>query len=378
MTSSSQLVFTGSYGAGDQPGLRAFAFDPATGVLTARGEHYGIAFPSFVAVHPSGHWLYAVNETSVASHGTAGHVHALSFERAGGVVTFTPLNVQNSGGDLPCHLRMDPFGKSLIVTNYGTGTASALPVQADGSLGEISALVSHQGRGPHPDRQDSPHAHSAIFTPDGEFAIVADLGMDTLVIYRYTDGRMTKVREVPTTPGAGPRHLAFHPNGRVLYVANELSGTLSAYDYLAGELGERETLATLPEDAPENLVADLHVAPAGDRVYVSNRGHDSLAVYSATSEGALRLLTFADCGGNWPRNFALSPDGRFILVANQYSGEVVSLPIQPGAGEIGEPAARTAVPDVACVVFAAGPNLEYNEVGGVERPVHSDMHRRAS
>ncbi len=318
-----------------------------------------------------------MSETSEAEHGADGQVHALSFDHSGEAVTFTALNAQPSGGDLPCHLRIDSAEKSLIVTNYGSGTAGALPLQADGSLGEMSALVAHRGRGPRLDRQDGPHAHSAIFTPDGEYVIVADLGLDVLVIYRYMDGRLAKARDVPTASGAGPRHLAFHPNGRVLYVANELNGTLSAYDYQAGDLIERETLDTLPEDTPVNLVADLQVAPAGERVFVSNRGHNSLAVYSATSEGALRLLTIADCGGNWPRNFALSPDGRFILVANQYSGEVVSLPLQPGAGEIGAPVARTAVQDVSCVVFATGSNIEYNEGDGVEQPVQSDVHRRA-
>ena len=348
----SRLVFTGSYGAADQPGLRAFTFDPATGVLTPRGEQRGITAPSFLAVHPSGRWLYAVSETGVGSHGVAGSVHALAVKQAGAQVTFEPLNQQPSGGDWPCHLRLDPAGRWLMAANYGTGSASLLPIQADGSLGAATALVQHAGRGARPDRQEGPHAHSSIFTPDGEFVIVADLGLDALMIYRLTAGRLEKAGEARTAPGAGPRHLAFHPNGRVLYAANELNGTLTAYDYAGGGLHERETLSTLPANPPENLVADLHVSAAGDRVYVSNRGHNSLAVFAAAPDGALSRLALAPCGGNWPRNFALAPDGRWLLAANQYSGDVVSLPIRPGAGELGAPAARALVPDVACVLFA--------------------------
>jgi 6-phosphogluconolactonase len=352
MTAMGPIVFTGSYGAAGQAGLRAFAFDPQTGSLAPCGAYDGIAAPSFAAVHPSGRWLYAVSETGIDPDGTAGHVHALGIDRAGEGVTFLPLNVQPSGGDLPCHLRVDPSGKWLIVTNYGTGSVGALPIQTDGSLGELSTLVWHAGRGVDPVRQEGPHAHSAIFTPDGAFVIAADLGIDRLMIHRFVDGRLTPTAEVQSTPGAGPRHMAFHPNGRVLYVTNELNGTLSAYNYTAGCMEERQTLSTLPDDPPENLAADLQVTPAGDRVYVSNRGDNSLAVFGATPEGDLRRLTLVNCAGNWPRNIVLAPGGRFILAANQYSGEVVTMPLLPDAGEIGAPAARTAVPDVTCVVFA--------------------------
>jgi 6-phosphogluconolactonase len=352
MTPSTALVFTGSYGAADQTGVRAFALEIATGTLTACGEHGGIVAPSFMAVHPSGRWLYAVSETGVGSHGAAGHVHALAVERAGDLVTFRALNAQPSGGDWPCHVALDAAGKWLVVTNYGTGSFSLFPIQASGALGEPAAVVQHAGHGPRPDRQEGPHAHSSIFTPDGDFVIVADLGLDALAIYRLAQGRLARAAEVTTAPGAGPRHLAFHPNNRVLYAANELNNTLTAYDYALGSLRRRETLSTLPGGAPENLAADLHLTPAGDRVYVSNRGHNSLAVFAATLEGALTRLAVADCGGNWPRNFALSPDGRHILVANQTSGEIVTLPRQPGLGEVGLPVARTAIPDVSCVTFA--------------------------
>lgn len=355
MKFASSLVFTGSYAPAGQPGVRAFAFNAQTGELAPRGEYCGITAPSYLALHPSRRWLYAVSETSLGADGTAGHIHALAYERSESGVSFTPLNERPSGGDWPCHLRLDPSGKWLVTTNYGSGSTAVLPIQADGSLGEVSALVQHRtGSGAVSDRQEGPHAHSSIFSPDRHFLIVADLGGDVLVTYCFQDGHLQKFSETRSAPGAGPRHLAFHPNGRVLYVTNELNGTLSAYDYGAGSLHERATYATLPENLPANLVADLHFSASGERVVVSNRGHNSLVVFAAAADGALSHREIFDCGGNWPRNFALSPDGRFILVANQYSGEIVSLPVQPETGAIGAPVERIALPTAAFVLFAGG------------------------
>ena len=352
MTAHSQLLFTGGYGAVGQPGLRAFIFDTQDGSLTDCGQYTGVQAPSYVAVHPTGRWLYAVSETGLATDHTAGHVHALSLERTGDSVNLTPLNVQPSGGDFPCHLLFDPTGRWLIVSNYGSGTVQVLPIQVDGSLGNPGELIRHHGHGTNPERQEGPHAHSAIFTPDGHFVIVADLGIDTLVVYRFADGRLTKTADVPTTAGAGPRHMAFDHTGKVLYVTNELNGTLSAYNYDHGALSTAGTYPTVAEELAGNLVADLHLSPDGRRLFVSNRGDNSLIVFAAGPEGKLTALKRVDCGGNWPRNFCLSPDGDFLLVANQYSGEVVSLPVHPGAGEIGAPVAHTPVPTVSCVTFA--------------------------
>lgn len=352
MTSSTNLVFSGSYAAAGQPGVRAFAFDSETGTLAPCGEFCGIEAPSFLAVHPQKQWLYAVSETSLSNDGTAGHVHALSFERSGDGVTFAQLNDQPSGGDWPCHVHLDPAGDHLVVSNYGSGSFALLPIRTDGSLGVASAFVAHQGHGANPERQEAAHVHSTIFTPDGAYVIVADLGIDALVTYRVENGRVAKVAEAHTTPGAGPRHMLFHPSGRVLYVTNELNGTLCAYDYSDGCLRTRESYETLPEDFPQNLVADLHLSPAGDFLFVSNRGHNSLAVFAVSPEGGLKRVVMAGCGGNWPRNFALSPDGRYLLVANQYSGEIVSLPVRMETGEIGAAVARYPLPKAACIVFA--------------------------
>lgn len=350
--STQPLVFVGGYAAAGQPGLHAFTFEEKTGALAALGSFAGVTNPSFLVVHPNQPWLYAVSETS-QSDGAPGGVWAFSFERE--PFAIRARNQQPSGGDWPCHLQLDATGKWLFVANYGTGSASVLPILADGSVGERSDHVQHSGSGPDKQRQEGPHAHSTTLTPDNGYALIADLGLDQVVIYEFDAalGRLTVHGQMQARPGAGPRHLAFHPNGRMLYVANELDSTVSAceYDAIKGSLREVQTLETLPPGAPENTVADIHISASAGRLYVSNRGHNSIAVYGVDKDGELTRLAVPACGGNWPRNFALAPDGRFVLVANQYSNEVCVMPLEIGAGEIGAPVARVAVPGAACIQF---------------------------
>jgi 6-phosphogluconolactonase len=348
------LLLVGSYAPATQPGIYAFRFDAVTGALTACGSFAGIANPSFLVVHPIGRWLYAVSETSQKSDGAPGSVWAFRFERD--PWTIQPVNHQPSGGDWPCHLQLDATGRCLVVSNYGTGSARVLPVLADGSLGEMTDHVQHHGAGPNPQRQDGPHAHSATLTPDNRFAIIADLGIDQLVIYTFDSerGKLDPHGQMHARPGAGPRHLTFHPNGRIAYVANELDNTVSVYAYHAahGTLRETQTLDTLPPGVTENTAADIHISSSAHRLYVSNRGHNSIAVYGVEADGRLTLLATPSCAGEWPRSFALAPGGRFMLVANQYSGEVSVLPLHAGAHEIGVPIARAAVPQASCIQFA--------------------------
>jgi 6-phosphogluconolactonase len=216
----------------------------------------------------------------------------------------------------------------------------------------MTDLVQHRGSGPRADRQEAAHAHSATVTPDGQHVIVADLGMDALVVYTLAaEGKLREHMRANTRPGAGPRHLTFHPNGHRLYVANELDCTVTAFDYDTerGLLSERETHDTLPPGAPETTVADIHLSHMANRLYVSNRGHNSIAVFEVDEAGALTRIAVPACGGDWPRNFAVAPDDRFILVANQYSGEVCVLPVT--ADGLGEPQARASVPGASCIQF---------------------------
>ncbi len=352
------LLFVGGYAPVGQPGLQACRFDPTGGALTAISSFGGILNPAFLAAHPNGRWLYAVSETSRAESGDFGAVWALRYEATpdGAAVQIEPLNHQSSRGDAPCHLRLDATGRWLLLTNYTSGSAAVYPVQPDGSVGELADFVQHHGRGPNPERQEGPHTHSSLMTPDNRFAVIAELGLDQLLIYEL-DQRNGKLRlhaAAPSRPGAGPRHLAFHPDGRHLYAANELDSTIALYEYdaAAGSLSERQVLPTLPPGAPQNTVADIHLDPAARRAYVSNRGHNSLAAYAIGAGGQLTPAGFWPCGGNWPRNFALAPGGGFMLVANQYSNLVSVLPLDGPAALIGSAVASLPAPGPACIEFA--------------------------
>ena len=354
MASSTQhLLFVGSYAAAAEPGIYAFRFDDETGALAAAGSFIGVANPSFLIVHPNKRWLYAVSETSRPNDGASGSVWALRFEREPWALQ--SINHQPSGGDWPCHLQLDATGGWLFVSNYGTGSVGVLPVLADGVLGEMADLVQHHGHSLNPERQEGPHAHSATTTPDGRFVIVADLGTDELAVYRFDSsaGKLGEHGRVKTRPGAGPRHLAFRPAGRRVYVANELDSTVTAYDYdtARGALRQIQTIDTLPSGVPENTVADIHISPSAQRLYVSNRGHDSIAVFDVEADGRLARVAVPSCGGKWPRNFALAPGGRFLLAANQYSDEVSVLPVLEGAAELGATCAHAAVTQPSCVQF---------------------------
>jgi len=351
---SSSLVFVSGYAGADQPGIHAFMFDESNGSLTPQGSFKGILNPSFCLVHPNGRWLYAVSEASKADRELGGGVCALTFEREPFAAHL--LNQQPSLGDWPCYLQLDRTGRWLFVANYGSGNASGYPIHADGSLGEKSAHVQHSGSGPNKQRQEGPHAHSVTFSPDNRFALVADLGLDQIISYRFDpeSGTLNRHTETQTQPGAGPRHLAFHPNNKWLYAANELNSTVTLYDYEAGSgaLLEKQNISTIPSDSPENIVADIHVSATGQHVYISNRGHNSLAVFEVGKDGHLTLVSIPSCGGNWPRNFALSPNGKFALVANQYSNEVCVLPVVADTESLGTAVARASVAGASCIQFA--------------------------
>jgi len=346
------LLLAGSYAPADRPGIFAFAFDPATGALAPRGAAGGVTNPSFLALHPSGRFLYAVGETSQGD-GQPGSVWAFALERE--PFALRALGSQASGGSHPCHLHIDPGGRWLFVANYSSGSLQVLPIGADGALGPPAAHVQHEGRGPRDDRQEAPHAHSALLDPAGRHLIVADLGIDRLVVYRLDPetGALEPAGEGVARPGAGPRHMAFHPDGRLLYVANELDNTVSLFEYDAerGGLREVQAVATLPDGAPENTVADIHLADDGRRLYVSNRGHNSLAVFAVGGDGRLERLAAPGCGGAWPRNFALAPGGGFVVVANQHSDRIDVLPLQPDGAEAGASVGGAAVPGASCVIF---------------------------
>lgn len=352
MTAQQHTLYLGSYASADKASIYAFTFDSVSGQFTARWSYAGIVNPSFIALHPNQRWLFAVSETSAHSEGRSGEVWALNLPALDSGEQPRKINAQPSNGDWPCHLSIDASGRWLLVSNYQSGNVSVFPIQADGALGELVDNAPHSGSGPHSERQEGPHTHATIFTPDNRFVIVADLGIDQLVIYAFNaaSGKLSEHGRVHCPPGSGPRHMAFHPNGRQFYLSCELNNTVAVYDYDAaqGMLHERQAISTLLPGKEGSIVADIHLTPAGDHLYVSNRGDESLAIFPITENGLLGELTLTPCGGRWPRHFAFDPTGHFVLVANQHSGEVTALPLSPA----GEPQTRLAIPGASCVVFA--------------------------
>lgn len=353
MITSQHVLYAGGYAPADQAGIHGCLFDDVTGDLTVRGSFAGIVNPSFLSVHPNGRWLYAVSETSQQKDGTPGAVWALRCTDE--PWSMEPINHQLSGGDWPCHLDINSTGQWLLVSNYGSGTVSVLPILPDGALGEMTDLIQHYGSGPKSERQEGPHVHSATFTPDQRFVMVADLGIDTLVVYAFDSsaGRLREPTRTITRPGAGPRFKVFHPSGQRVYVDNELDNTVVVYDYdeESGRLHELQIVETLPPDAPESTSAGIQISPSGDRLYVSNRGHDSISIFEIEADGRLTRLAIQPCGGRCPRDIAISPSGHFLLVANQDSDEVVVLPVLDGVEALGAPVSRIIASGASCVHF---------------------------
>ncbi len=341
-------IFVSGYGTAEDEGIKVFSYDQTTGALAKVGGYTGIGNTSFLAAHPNGRWIYTTGE----NHN--GSIWALSYDRTTWAIS--PINHQPSGGSAPCHLLIDATSKWLLAANYTSGSALVLPIREDGSLGEQTSFVQHSGAsGVNPQRQEGPHAHSTILSPDNRFAIVADLGLDRLMVYRFDDtkGTLTPHAQIPTPPGSGPRHTTFHPNGQHLYVGNELDSTVTVFDYDAenGGFSERQTIPTLPAPDANNTVADIHFSPDGTRLYVSNRGHDSIAVFAVNADGSLTSIGYAPSGGRVPRNFAPTADGRYVLVANQESSLVSVLPVQAEAPGLGAPISQVEAVRPACIVF---------------------------
>lgn len=349
---SATFVLVGSYASPEETGLYAFALN---GGINPQAAWTGLRNPSFVAVHPRGPYVYVVSETGLANDGVAGTVHAFRIDRPGGMWNLSALNHQPSSGDHPCHLAMDRDGRWLAASNYGSGSVSVLPIRPDGSLADATAVVHHSGDGPNRERQEGPHTHASVFSPDGRSLIVADLGIDQLIVYEFDPGTgsLTPRLTVEAAPGAGPRHLAFHPDGVHLFVVNELDSTLVLLRWEGSDrqLHRRQTVSTLSGDTRHNTAADIHVSPSGRHVYVSNRGHDSLAVYEFDEVRGLTLTAVRPCGGTVPRGFGLVPDGGEVIVANQGSGELVVLPLIDGGADVGDPLARMPVRQASCVAF---------------------------
>jgi 6-phosphogluconolactonase len=315
--------------------------------------------PSFVAIQLDGKHLYAVGEMSDFAGKKAGAVSAFAIDPRSGKLTL--LNQQSSGGPGPCYVAIDRAGKNVLVANYGGGSVACLPIQSDGSLAAATSFIQHEGSSIHP-RQKEPHAHSINLDPNGRFAFVPDLGLDKIMIYRFVAERGELTPHDPAfavvAPGSGPRHLAFHSDGRHAYVINEIASTVTAFEYdpERGELTPRQTISTLPEDfRGQSTGAEIQVHPSGQFVYASNRGHDSIAAFAVGSKGELTPLGQTSTQGKTPRNFGIDPTGKYLIAANQDSDNVVLFRINQDSGALEPTGQSVPISAPVCVRFMAPP-----------------------
>jgi len=333
------LVYVGTYDTPKTKGIYAFRFTTETGQATAPSLVAEITNPTFLELHPEGPFLYAVNEIGRFRDKDAGAASAFRIDKQTGRLAL--LNQVSSVGAGPCHLAVDRTGHCLVVANYGGGSVAAFPIKNDGSLGEATSFFQHQGKSVNAQRQQGPHAHGVTFDPAEKFAFVPDLGTDKIMIYRL-DARAAKLtpNDPPAAslpPGSGPRHLAFHPNGRFAYAVNELASTVTvfAFDEARGSLTERQTISTLPDGFSGNsTTAEIAVHPRGKFLYVSNRGYDSIAAFGIARNGTLKRLDHVSTQGKTPRHFAIDPTGEWLWAGNQGTDTLVLFRIDPKAGTL--------------------------------------------
>jgi 6-phosphogluconolactonase len=357
------FIYVGSYtrnppgGGNDNPvGLSVFRFNPANGALTLVQE-VPSPNPSFVALDPTRRFLYVVNEIDNFEGQRTGSAEAYAIDPATGEITL--LNRQSVKGPIPAHLAVDPTGHYLIVANYVGGNFVVLPIESDGRLGPVVDEVIDKGHGPNAQRQASPHPHGITFDPAGRFLATADLGTDEIQVFQLANGRLVPISKASTAPGAGPRHIVFHPDGRVVFVINELNATVTsfAYDPDKGRIGrELQTISTEPPgySGPKST-AEIAIHPSGKFLYASNRGHNSIVGYRVDpATGRLDVIGYATEGVVFPRSFAIDPSGRWLYVANQKADTIVQFEIELSTGELKPTGQVTRSITPVAVVFRAG------------------------
>ena len=356
------IAYVGTYTAKtNSKGIYALRFDAEKGQLTSIGVAAETADPSFLAVHPNGKYLYAVNEISTFNGGAGGAVSAFSISAKTGALKF--LDQVPTRGAGPCHVSVDKTGAYVLVANYDGGSIASFAVHEDGSLGTASGFVQHSGSGPNQERQEGPHAHWIGTSPDNRFALAVDLGLDQVIVYGFdsSKGIFTPMLSgfAKVKPGAGPRHLAFHPNGKFAYVLSEMDSSVTVFSYQAkkGAFSSLETISALPKDyAGRKEAAEIAVDPSGKFLYTSNRGHDSIAIFEINpAKGTLKSLGRVLSGGQTPRHFAIDPTGTYLLAENQESNTIVVFHIDPATGNLTPTGQTIEVPSPVCITFVAAP-----------------------
>ena len=355
------LVYVGTYtgGKSSSQGIYAFKMAGGSAALVPLGLAVETTSPSFIEIDPDRGLLFAVNEVDEYEGKPTGSVSAFSIDRKTGKLTL--INRQPTAGKAPCHLALDKSRRHLIVANYTSGTVTVLRVAADGRLGAPSAVVQHTGSSVNPQRQAGPHAHCTTFDPANRVLFACDLGLDKVMAYDLDAAKGTLTAHAPpfatVTAGSGPRHMAFRPDGRFAYVLNEMTSNVTAfaYDATAGALTERQTVSALPASfSGSNSGAEIAAHPSGKFVYSSNRGHNSIALFSVdAAKGTLTFVDAHDTGGRTPRNFAIDPTGGYLFAANQGSDNLVVFAIDQATGRLKASGAPVTVPTPVCIRFLA-------------------------
>ncbi len=352
------ITYFGTYTGEKSKGIYISRFDPGTGRLTQPELAVEVKNPTYLALHPTKPFIYAVGEIATFAGRPTGAVSAFKIEGTSGRLTL--VNQQPSQGKGPCHLSLDSSGKCVLVANYGSGSVSALPILSDGSLGPAASAIQHEGSSVNPKRQEGPHAHQAIATPDDRLALVCDLGLDQVRLYKLDAAKaLLEPNDPPfaaVQPGSGPRHVAFRPDGKFLYLINELNSTMTtfAYDKRAAKLTFVDAVSTLPSGykGGDNWCAAVGVHPNSKFVYGSNRGDDSIVVFADDARtGKLTLVQHVPSGGKYPRFFAIHPSGKWLLSLNQNSGDIVVFAIDPTTGKLTETGSHLSLGSPVCAVF---------------------------
>jgi 6-phosphogluconolactonase len=353
----SYFAYIGTYTHHASKGIYLYRFWPSTGETLPLGLAAATASPAWLIVHPTRRFLYAANEYGGGAE-PGNTISAYAMDTKTGKLIF--LNRVSSKGVGPCHLAIDKTGKILVAANFASGSVAAFPIRSDGSLGEASGFDQHHGSSIDPVRQAGPHAHSAIVSPDNRFVLVADIGLDRLYSYRLNPSAGSLEPNDPPFaalhPGWGPRHLAFHPNGRYLYLISEMGSMITtfAYDAARGTVKELQTVSTLPEGfAGKSTAAEIQVDRKGKFIYASNRGDDSIGVFAIDANtGTLSPTQHISTEGKTPRAFALDPTGQYLFAANQNSANIAILRVNSTTGGLTSTGKTlTDSPEPSCVIF---------------------------
>ncbi len=353
--SQKYYAYIGTYASKAEQGIYIYTLDSATGELTPIGGVSGIENPSFLTISADGGYLYAVGETETFQGQQGGSSAAFAIDAGSGHLTL--LNQQPTTGADPCYLSIDRAGSSLLVANYSGGSIALFPVRDNGEIGNLAQRIQHLGKGVRPDRQEAPHPHEILPDASGAYVFVPDLGLDKIFTYRLDTAShtLTLYRETALPAGSGPRHLAFHPSEKYAYLITELASTIVAfsYDVTQASFSPLQTVSTLPDDfTGESTAAEIQIAPSGKFLYASNRGHDSIVVYSIEQgTGRLTYVEHVPMQGKTPRYFTLAPGGRFLFAANQDSASIITYAVDESTGRLTPTGQPLSVPRPVCITW---------------------------